>query len=66
MNKSSTVLEIENWVLENGKQIGVLVFQKVAKTGNIEKKKKKNPVASGINYERHLIMQKVNRTHLIV
>ena len=28
----------KNWELENGKKIGVLVIQKVAKTGNIEKK----------------------------
>ena len=28
----------KNWELENEKQIGVLMFQKVAKTGNIGKK----------------------------
>ena len=28
----------KNWELENGKKIGVLAIQKVAKTGNIEKK----------------------------
>ena len=27
-----------NWELENGKKIGVLAIQKVAKTGNVEKK----------------------------
>ena len=35
---SLTVLEIENWELENGKKSGFLAFQKVAKTGNIGKK----------------------------
>ena len=40
-----------------------LAFQKVAKTGNIGKK---SPVASGIDCESYLSMQKVNRTHLIV
>ena len=29
----------KNWELENEKQIGILMFQKVAKTGNIGKKK---------------------------
>ena len=29
----------KNWELENGKKIGVLAIEKVAKTGNIEKKK---------------------------
>ena len=28
----------KNWELENGKKIGVLAIQKVAKTGNIGKK----------------------------
>ena len=28
----------KNWELDNGKKIEVLVFQKVAKTGNIGKK----------------------------
>ena len=28
----------KNWELENEKKIGVLMFQKVAKTGNIGKK----------------------------
>ena len=31
----------KNWELENGKKIGVLAIQKVAKTGNTGKKKKK-------------------------
>ena len=35
---SSMEQEIENWELENGKKLGVLMFQKVAKTGNIEEK----------------------------
>ena len=39
------------------KKIGVLAFQKVAKTGNIGKK---SPVAGGIDYVRYLSMQKVN------
>ena len=30
----------ENWELENEKKIGVLMFQKVAKTGNIGPEKK--------------------------
>ena len=37
MNISSTVRFDKNWELENGKKIGVLAFQKVAKTGNIGK-----------------------------
>ena len=56
MNISLTVLVIKNWELENGKKIGVLAFQKVAKTGNIGKK---SLVAGGINYVRYLSMQKV-------
>ena len=39
------------------KKIGVLAFQKVAKTGNIGKK---SPVAGDIDYVRYLSMQKVN------
>ena len=39
MKISLTVRFDKNWELENEKQIGVLMFQKVAKTGNIEKKK---------------------------
>ena len=57
MNISSTVWFDKNWELENGKKIGVLAFQKVAKTGNIGKK---SPVAGGIDYVRYLSMQKVN------
>ena len=38
------------------KKSGVLVFQKVAKTGNTGKK---SPVAGGIDYVRYLSMQKV-------
>ena len=36
VNISST--GTKNWELENGKKIGVLAIQKVAKTGNIGKK----------------------------
>ena len=45
----------KNWELENGKKIGVLAIQKVAKTGNIGKKKP--PVAGNIDYVRYLSMQ---------
>ena len=38
-------------------KVGVLVIQKVAKTGNIGKK---TPVAGNIDYVRYLSMQKVN------
>ena len=38
MNISSMVRFGKNCELENGKKIGVLAFQKVAKTGNIGKK----------------------------
>ena len=38
MKISLTVRFDKNWELENEKQIGVLMFQKVAKTGNIGKK----------------------------
>ena len=38
MNRSLTVRFDKNWELETEKQIGVLMFQKVAKTGNIGKK----------------------------
>ena len=38
MNISLTVQFSKNWELENGKKIGILAFQKVAKTGNIRKK----------------------------
>ena len=37
--------------------MGVLAFQKIAKTSNIEKKK--SPVAGNIDYVRYLSMQKV-------
>ena len=37
------------------KKIGVLAFQKVAKTGNIGRKK--TPVAGNIDYVRYLSMQ---------
>ena len=57
MNISSMVRFDKNWELENGNKIGVLVFQKVAKTGNIGKKK--SPQAGGIDYARYLSMQKV-------
>ena len=40
MKISLTVRFDKNWELENEKQIGVLMFQKVAKTGNIGKKKR--------------------------
>ena len=50
----------KNWELENGKKIGGLVFQKVAKTGNIGKK---SPVAGDINYVRSLSMKKVKQNH---
>ena len=43
----------KNWELENGTKIGVLVFQKVAKTGNIGKK---SPEAGDIDYVRYLSM----------
>ena len=40
MNISSmTVRFNKNWELDNGKKIGILTFQKVAKTGNIGGKK---------------------------
>ena len=54
---SSTVLEFENWKLENGKKIRVSAFPKVAKSGNIGKK---SPVPGGIYNVRYLSMQKVN------
>ena len=38
MNKVQRVPVRKNWELENGKKIGVLAIQKVAKTGNIGKK----------------------------
>ena len=53
MNISSTVRFGKNWELE---KIGVLVFQKVAKTVNIGKK---SPAAGNIDYVRYLSMQKV-------
>ena len=40
-----TEREIKNWEFENGKKSGVLALQKVAKTGNIEKK------SSGSRYQ---------------
>ena len=39
MNISLTYRFDKNWELENGKKIGILTFQKVAKTGNIGEKK---------------------------
>ena len=39
-------------------KIGVLAIQKVAKTGNIEKK---SPVAGDIDYVRYLSMRKVQK-----
>ena len=41
VNISLMVWFDKNWALGNGKKIGVLMFQKVAKTGNIGVKKKK-------------------------
>ena len=38
MNICSTATVGKNWELENGKKIGVLAIQKVAKTGNSGKK----------------------------
>ena len=38
VNISSTGTGSQNWELENGKEIGALAIQKVAKTGNIGKK----------------------------
>ena len=38
MNINLTVQFDKNWELESRKKIGVLAFQKVAKTGNIGKK----------------------------
>ena len=55
MNINSTGTGSQNWELENGKKIGVLVIQKVAKTGNIGKKK--TTVAGNIDYVRYLSMQ---------
>ena len=45
----------KNWELENGKKIRVLAIQKVAKTGNNEKKK--TPVAGNIDYIKYISMQ---------
>ena len=39
MNIGLTIRFDKNWELENGKKIGILTFQKVAKTGNIGEKK---------------------------
>ena len=39
MNRSLTVRFNKNWELGNRKKIGVLMFQKVVKTGNIGEKK---------------------------
>ena len=47
----------KNLELENGKKIGVLAFQKVAKTGDIGKKSR---VAGGFIYVSYLSMQKNN------
>ena len=44
----------KNWELENGKKIGVLAIQKVAKTGNIGKQ---TPVAGNIDYVSYISMQ---------
>ena len=44
----------KNWELENGKKIGVLAIEKVAKTGNI---RKKTPMAGNIDYVRYNSMQ---------
>ena len=45
--------KIGSWKME--KKIGVLAIQKVAKTGNIGKKK--TPVAGNIDYVRYLSIQ---------
>ena len=49
MGTGSQKLGVGKW-----KKIGVLTIQKVAKTGNIEKK---TPVAGNIDYVRYLSMQ---------
>ena len=59
---SSTVRFSKNWELENGQKFGVLVFQKVAKTGNIGKK---SQVAGDIDYVRYLSMQMVKNTKFV-
>ena len=51
MNISWTLRFNKNWELENGKKMGVLAFQKVARTGNIGKK---SPVAGDIDSVRYL------------
>ena len=53
---SSTGTVWQKFGVGKWKKIGVLAFQKVAKTGNIGKK---SPVASDIDYVRYLSMQKV-------
>ena len=50
MGTGSQKLGVGKW-----KKSRVLAIQKVAKTGNIEKKK--TPVAGSIDYERYLSMQ---------
>ena len=59
MNLSSIGKVHKNRDLQNGKKIGILAIQTVAKTGNIGKKKK-TPVADDIDYVTYLSMQKVN------
>ena len=56
MNLSSTVPVRKNLGVGKWKKIGVLVIQKVAKTGNIGKKTQ----AGDIDYAKNLSMQKVN------
>ena len=56
MNLSSTVPVQKNLGVGKWKKIGVLVIQKVAKTGNIGKKTQ----AGDIDYVKNLSMQKVN------
>ena len=58
VNVSSTGTVEQKLGVGKLKKIGVLAIQKVAKTGNIEKKK--TPVSGDIDYVRYLTMQKVN------
>ena len=55
MNISSTGTSSQKLGVGKWKKIGVLAIQKVAKTGNIGKKK--TPVAGNIDYVRYLSMQ---------
>ena len=53
---STVSSKIVSWKME--KRFKIFAIQKVAKTGNIGKKK--TPVAGDIHYLRYLSMQKVN------